>query len=220
VNQVAFEKSQTAAEKSAVTSERDNLAGEKTQLTAERDSLREELATERKRVQTTLESRAHNLQRTLDGTIRAASRIRNQMFPVMANGGGKTIESVHYLFYINKKFDAEVHRRYRMRAGDIPLHFWESSIAVSPDALPAETFVDIDYRVISHDAAKDVVFLPTKNELQRKAACFFFLPRVEPGDAREIEVVYQWPGMALQLQKQGFEEFTGRLHSADLLRSY
>ncbi len=220
MNQATKDKSQTDREKSAVTRERDELAGERTQLTSERDSLREELMTERKRVQTTLESRAHKLQRTLDGTIRAASRIRNQMFPPVANGSGKSFEAVHYLYYINKKFDVEVHRRYRIRAGDSPLHFWESSFAVCADALPAETFVDIDFRVISHDAGKEVVYLPTRNELQTKTACFFFLPRVEAGDQREIEVVYQWPGMALQMPKQGFEEYTIRLNSANRLKSY
>jgi hypothetical protein len=220
VSRLEVSNSRIDGERLTVTSERDNLAGEKTQLTAERDSLREELVTERKRVQTTLESRAHNLQKTLDGTIRAASRIRDQMFPAVANGAGKSIEAVHYLYYINKKFDAEVHRHYRISAGDTPLHFWESSIAVSPDASPAETFVDLDFRVISHDAARDVVFLPTKNDLQRKVACYFFLPRLEPGNTREFEVAYQWPGMALQLLKQGFEEFTFRFQSAGRLRSY
>lgn len=219
-SQLAVEAARIDSLKVIATRERDKLAGEKTQLTAERDSIREELVIERSRVQTTLESRAHKLQKTLDGTIRAASRIRNQMFPLVANGSGKTVEAVHYLYYINKKFDAEVHRRYRVRAGDTPLHFWETSFTVSSNAWPAETFVDIDFRLISHDPAKDVVFLPTKNELQSKAACFFFLPRIEPGEAREIEVTYQWPGMALQLLKEGFEEFTVRLHTADRLRSY
>jgi hypothetical protein len=219
-NSIFKQKNAAEADRDSISAERNRLTGERTQLVEERDSLRTLFEEERKRVQTTLESRNDKLQRTLSGTIGAAARIRSQLFPVVANGSGKTFESVHYLYYVNKAFDTEVHRRYRIRAGDAPLHFWQTAIGVSEDASPIETFVDIDYRVISHDVGKDVVYLPTRNDLHNKAACIFFLPRIEPGDVRDIEVTYRWPRMALQFKQKGWEDFKIKFNSAGLLESY
>lgn len=207
-------------EKAGIASERDQLKGANLQLKEEAESLRKMLEDERQRVQTTLESRNDKLRRTLGGTIRAASRIRNQLFPVVAHGAGKTIESVHYIYYINKDFDTEVQRRYVLRAGETPLHFWQSSISVSSEAAPVETFVDIGYRLISHDSGKDVVYLPTRDELFTKSACIYFLPLIGPGERRDIEVAYLWPKMLLQLKKQGWEDFSVRLNNAGQLLSY
>jgi hypothetical protein len=200
--------------------ERDELKGANLQLEMERDSLRSMLEIERDRVQKTLESRNNTLRRTLGETISAASRIRSQLFPVAPHGAGKTIESVHYLYYIDKNFGAEVHRHYQIRAGDTPIHFWQVSIGVSSEAAPIETFVDIGYRLVSHDTGKDLVYLPTRDELHDKAACIYFLPFIAPGERRDIEVTYRWPRMLLQLQTRGWEDLSVRLNNAQTLQSY
>ncbi|HUA93654.1 MAG TPA: hypothetical protein VL991_13870 [Terracidiphilus sp.] len=200
--------------------ERDELKGENLQLEMERESLRSMLETERDRVQKTLESRNNTLRRTLGETISAASRIRSQLFPAVAHGAGKTIESVHYLYYIQKNFDTEVHRRYLIRAGELPMHFWQSAIGVSSAAAPIETFVDIGYRLVSHDMGKDLVYLPTRDDLHDKAACIYFLPFIAPGERRDIEVTYRWPRMLLQLQTRGWEDFSVKLNNARALESY
>jgi hypothetical protein len=201
-------------------SERDRLRGENLQLEMERDSLRGMLETERDRVQKTLEARNNTLRRTLGETIGAASRIRSQMFPAAVHGAGKTIESVHYLYYIDKQFNTEVHRRYLIRAGDTPMHFWQIAIRVSSEAAPIETFVDLGYRLVSHDMGKEIVYLPTRDELHDKAACVYFLPYIAPKQRRDIEVTYRWPKMMLQLQTQGWENCSVRLNNAGPLQSY
>jgi regulator of replication initiation timing len=200
--------------------ERDKLKGENLQLEMERDSLRSMLETERDRVQKTLEARNNTLRRTLGETIGAASRIRSQMFPAAVHGAGKTIESVHYLYYIDKHFNTEVHRRYLIRAGDTPMHFWQIAIGVSSEAAPIETFVDLGYRLISHDMGKDLVYLPTRDELHDKAACVYFLPYIAPKERRDIEVTYRWPKMMRQLQTQGWENCSVKLNNAGPLQSY
>ncbi|HEY1647752.1 MAG TPA: hypothetical protein VGF96_07210 [Terracidiphilus sp.] len=201
-------------------SERDRLRGENLQLEMERDSLRGMLETERDRVQKTLEARNNTLRRTLGETIGAASRIRSQMFPAAVHGAGKTIESVHYLYYIDKQFNTEVHRRYLIRAGDTPMHFWQIAIRVSSEAAPIETFVDLGYRLVSHDMGKEIVYLPTRDELHDKAACVYFLPYIAPKQRRDIEVTYRWPKMMLQLQTQGWENCSVKLNNAGPLQSY
>jgi hypothetical protein len=204
----------------AISSERDRLKGEFSQLENERNSLQKAIETERNRVQTTLDSRKNQLRRTLDGTVDAAARIRNQFFPPGVAGGGKTIEAVHLIYYIHKNFDAEVRRRYLIRAGKSPLHFWQSKISVSSDAAPIESLADIDYRLISHDVGKDVVYLPTLDESHSKAVCIFFLPRAEPEETRDIEAAYRWPGMFLQLRNQGWDKLTIRLNNPQALKNY
>ena len=205
---------------SRTVAERNQLKGSNRELAAERDSLRAELIGERERVQTTLEVRTHRLQRTLEGGINAAVRIRDQLFPIEDRSTGKSFESVHFIYHIGKNFDAEVRRRYRIRAGESPLHFWQNSIRVPEEASPVETFADLNFRLISHDSGKDVVYLPTRNELHDKAACIFFLPRVESHTTRDIELAYSWPGMSRQLRKQGWEDFSVKLNSIRELSYY
>ena len=201
-------------------SERDRLSGERSQLENERDSLKVAIETERNRVQTTLDSRRNQLRRTLGGTVNAASRIRDQFFPPGVAGGGKNIEAVHLIYYIRKNLDAEVRRRYLLRAGHDPLHFWQSKISVSSEAAPIESLADIDYRLTSHDIGKDVVYLLTHDETRSKAVCIFFLPRVEPAEARDIEASYHWPGMFLQLKSQGWDKVAIKLKNPHPLKRF
>jgi hypothetical protein len=201
-------------------SERDRLSGANKELASQRDSIREMFEKEREVVQATLTARNVRLQRTLNGSIRAASMIQNQLFPAVANGAGKSFEFVKFIYYANKCFDVEVRRQYRIRAGKTPIHFWQNSISVSPYAGAVETFADINFRIASLSSGKDLVYLPTRNEPLKKSACIFFLPRIEPGEARDIEVSYSWPKMAQQLKAQGWEDYSVRLVNTENLGSY
>jgi hypothetical protein len=219
-NQLASQKLVLQASYRQAASERDRLTGAHTQLIGERDSMRTMLEKEREIVQATLSARNLSLQRTLNGTIRAASMIQSQLFPAVSNGAGKSFESVRFIYFVNRNFDVEVHRHYRLRAGKTPIHFWQNSIGVSPHAAAVETLVDLNFRVMSRSAGNEIVYLPTRNEPLRKAACIFFLPRIEPGDTRELEVAYTWPKMAFQLKAQGWEEFSVKLTNTENLAAY
>jgi hypothetical protein len=198
----------------AMRSQRDLLKGALSQIEKERDGLLEALQTERDRVEASFVSQNDRLRSTVDGFIRAASRIRSQLFPAAPPGLGKIIQSVRTTYHISRNFDAEVHRHYVIRAGERPLHFWQSSIDASGDAQPAEAFTDISFRLICRTPGKDVVYLPTKDERFAKAACIYFLPLIGKGEIRDIEIVYRWPGLMLQLAKTGWEDFTFDLNSA------
>ena len=200
--------------------DRDRLSGANTQLVSEKNSIKEMLEKEREVVQATLSARNVRLERTLNGTIRAASLIQSQLFPAVANGAGKTFELVKFTYFVDRNFDVKVHRQYRIRAGKTPIHFWQNSIGVSPSAGAVETFADVNFRIRSLTPGKELVYLPTRNEPLRKAACVFFLPRIEPGESRDLEASYSWPKMALQIKEKGWEDYSVRLSNTENLESY
>lgn len=194
------------------------LKGAFSQLEKERDELRRLLKQEREQIQGTLNQRNSVLLRTLNGTVHAASRIRAQLFPGGGAGTNKTIESLHYTYYIDKDFNAEVHKRSRIRAENSDLHFWEISFGVYEKATPAETFVDIGYRIVNHDSGSEIAYLPTLNGLHKKAVCIYFLPLLRPGTTREIEIVYKWPRMMVSLTEQGWEDLRFKLNTVGVLQ--
>jgi hypothetical protein len=217
-----------------VTSERDRLSGELSQVKEERnslrisvqeerermDSLRVAIQQERKETEATLVSHTKKLETYINETVQAVSMIGRQLFPPAEASKGKTIRSVRITYHINKNFDAEVHRRYVIRAGESPLHFWQSGITAPADALPMPAFSDIGYQLLSRDPGKEVVYLPAENDSFSKSACIFFLPLVEPGENREIEVVYRWPGLLLRLPKVGWEDFTFSFRSVGAIEAF
>jgi hypothetical protein len=232
-----------AQDLAAVKSERDRVSGALTQLksesatllaeraavterleqaAAERDLLRGasiQLEEERKRLQTAFEAREGKLKQLVDGTIKATSKVRSQLFPP-PKGAGKTFEEVHLTYHIARNFDADVRRRFVLRAGAEPLHFWQTGIRASDDAEAADMFVDINYRVTNKTPETDVAYLPTRNEPRAKSACIFFLPRVEPGDCRGIEVSFHWKAMFAKLFREGWEDCSELLRNAETLRHY
>lgn len=211
---------QTDEQLKQTASERNRISGEKSQLEIERTALQQALAVERDRVQVTLNARNNQLMRTIGGVVDAASRIRDQFFPAGVAGGGKNVDAVYLTYMISKNMDAEVRRRYVMRAGEAPLHFWQSKITVSSDAAPIESLADLNYRLISHDTGKDVVYLPTLNELHSKAVCTFFLPRVDPRTTRDFEAIYRWPGMFMPLKTQGWDKISLKVRNPEALKIF
>jgi len=194
------------------------LNGAFSPLQKERNALQQLLEKERGQIQGALNLRTAALLRTLNGTVHAASRIRAQLFPGGGAGTNKTIESLHYSYYIDRNFNAEVHKRYRICAENSDLHFWEISFGVYESATPAETFVDIGYRIINHDSGSEIAYLPTLNRLHKKAVCIYFLPLLKPGTTREIEIVYKWPRMMASLLEVGWEDLRFKLNTLGVLQ--
>jgi hypothetical protein len=125
-----------------------------------------------------------------------------------------TMEKAHFIYQIHKDFTAQVRRNFRVRAGKQPVYFIERGFGVRDHADPAESFIDIDFQVRDTNDPNGVVYLPMVNERKNKSACIFFLPRIEPGEARTFEISYRWPGMVRSLKIEGEEEFTFRQKSA------
>ncbi len=217
-----------------VSADRNHLSGESSQLKDERDSLREAasatnqqmksmqeaLIDQRKNAESALKAETERANSHLSETVGATSAIANRLFPPKPGTRGKTIRSATITFHINKNFDGEVHRRYVIRAGNVPLHFWKCSLTASGNAQPASTFTDVGYQLIGRTAGKEVVYLPSENDGYSKTACIFFLPLVNPGEDREIEVVYRWPGLFLGMKKVGWEDFSFSFKSAETMETF
>jgi hypothetical protein len=147
--------------------------------------------------------------RTLRGVMRAAGHICKRLFP-QGHQSDLAIEKIHVTYQIQKDFTAQVRRIYRIRAGRSPIYFVERGFRVRDHADPADSLINIDFRVRDIDDPSGVVYLPMVNESRNKSACIFFLPRIEPGQHRTIELFYKWPGLARALKIEGEEEFTLR----------
>ena len=141
------------------------------------------------------------------------------MFPP-PSGPGKIFEEVHIVYHISKSFDADVLKRFVLRAGSEPLHFWQDGFSCSENAGPAEMFTDINFRLTSKTPDFDVAYLPTRDEPHAKSACIFFLPRIEPGQAREIEISFQWKGFFVNLFREGLEEISGKIRTGGTVKLY
>jgi hypothetical protein len=151
--------------------------------------------------------------RTLRGVMRAAGHICKRLFPP-GHISDLTIENIHLTYQIEKDFTTQVRRIYRIRAGKTPVYFIERGFRVRDHADPADSLIDIGFKVRDVADPAGVVYLPMVNERRNKSACIFFLPRIEPGGDRTIELFYKWPGLARTLRIQGEEEFTLRHTSA------
>ena len=217
-----------------VSSERDRLNGQLPQLESERNSLltavseaskqtsamQTALVDQLKSAEASIKAEAERAKAHLSETVGATSSIANRLFPPKPGTRGKTIRSAKITFHISKNFDGEVHRRYVIRAGNVPLHFWKSSLTASGDATPAPTFTDVGYQLLNRTPGKEVVYLPAENDGYSKAACIFFLPLVDPGEEREIEVVYRWPGLFLGMKNVGWEDFSFSFKSAETMEEF
>ncbi len=202
----------------AACSERDQYKGALSQAATDRGSLQETLLQERNQLQSMLLVHRDRVEAIVSETVRSVSKISRQMFPAGLNAKGKSFRSARISYQVSRNFDAEVHRRYVIRAGDVPLHFWVSSIAASGDSEPRATFSDIEYQLIGRGS--EAVYLPAENDRFNKSACIFFLPAIQPGEEREIEVVYRWPGLLLGLQRNGWEDFTFSFRSAEAIEDF
>ncbi len=157
--------------------------------------------------------------RTLRGVMRAAGHICRRLFP-QNHVSDLTMEKVHFVYQIDKNFNAQVRRTFRIRAGTSPVYFLERGFRVRDHADPTESLIDIEFQVRDLNDPDGVVYLPMVNEPKNKSACIFFLPRIEPGEARTIELSYRWNGMARSLKVEGEEEFTMRQTTADNMAEF
>jgi hypothetical protein len=217
-----------------VSTERDRLNGQLPELIRQRDALLDAvsastkqtetmqaiLVDERQSAKSALDTLTRRANAQMNETVGAVSMIARQLFPAASKKQGKTIRSASITYHISKTFDAEVHRRYVIRAGDVPLHFWQSSLSASGDAQPAASLTDVGYQLLSRTPGREVAFLPSENIGYKKKACLFFLPLVMPGEEREIEFVYRWPGLMLGMMRVGWEDFNFSFNSAETMEDF
>jgi hypothetical protein len=160
-----------------------------------------------------LRGRNDHTERTLRGVMRAAGHLCRRLFPE-GHSPDLTIEKIHFVYQLGKDFTAQVRRTYQVRAGKDPVYFMERGYSVRDYADPAESLIDIDFQVRDINHPNGVVYFPKVNQSRKKSTCIFFLSRIEPEEARTIEVSYRWSRMARALKFEGEEEFTLRQKSA------
>ncbi len=157
--------------------------------------------------------------KTMRGMMWAATRIRDQYHP-NAMTVRKAFKKIDVCFRINSKFDAEVTQEWAIYAGQQEaVTFWTTSVRASADATHAEYLDDIEFRV-SDKSGRGIAYLPTFNDPLEKKVLFWFLPRIEPGEApRIIEWGYTWKGIFNQLRVSHSEEFLWSTESIEPIES-
>ena len=155
--------------------------------------------------------------KTLQGMMRAASRIRYQVISP-AEIPLKTLVKVRLIYWIRKDFSASVYREYHIKTTDQPLHFWTIGNRATAYAEPVDYLDDINFKV-NGDPGYDLVYLPTENDPLSKQVVIYFLPRIEPNEARprKVVVTYEWPGLVRQLRELGEEDFNLTFESKELI---
>jgi len=153
-----------------------------------------------------LDERKTKAYATLQGMMRAATRIRTQSFPGVTRR--KIFKRIHLRYLIDKDFTAQVTRSYTIAALGGPLHFWQESYRVRDAAEATDYLLDIDFKVRDVSGLGDVVYLPTEIDGRSKAVSIYFLPQITPEEGgRAIEITYTWPGLARGLRDLGQEAF-------------
>lgn len=153
--------------------------------------------------------------KTLQGMMRAASRIREQLTPPVLTPL-KSVDRVRITYLIEKDFTATLCREFDIRTTEQPLHFWSTANRASTYAQPVDFLDDIDFKVTDR-SGHQLVYLPTENGPLFKEVVIYFLPRIEPGEAkaRQVVISYRWPGMLRQLEELGEEDFNYTMESKD-----
>lgn len=81
-------------------------------------------------------------------------------------------------------------------AFDDPVHFWKRGIKADPDSTEVNILDDIKYSVRDVDQDTEntrVTFLPSKEDPRDKELCLFFLPQIDSGQERNLEIHFKWP---------------------------
>ncbi len=153
--------------------------------------------------------------KTLQGMMRAASRIREQLTPP-ALAPIKSIDRVRITYLIEKDFSATLYREFDIRSREQPLHFWSTASRASAYAQPVDYLDDIQFKVTDR-SGRQLAYLPTENSPLFKEVVIYFLPRIEPGEehARQVVISYRWPQMLRQMEQVGEEDFNYTVESKD-----
>lgn len=142
--------------------------------------------------------------KTLQGMVRAVSRIREQLF----RGQVPRVHMVrwHSTYLIDQHFNGEVTRVYEFKALAEPVHFWQIWMWVEEAADPVALLDEINFK-IRDGKDRQVTYLPSFVSDRQKKVMIFFLPQLEAteSEARKVIVTYRWPRMFGQLAKDGVE---------------
>ena len=81
-------------------------------------------------------------------------------------------------------------------AGPKPVHFWQVWFNFEEDSPPLKYYVEMNLNVrdLSPKARNGVAFLPSRDDDHDKEITVFFLPHIDPGESRTLEITYRWPG--------------------------
>ena len=128
------------------------------------------------------------------------------------------LRSVHHECHIDSDATLSVIERVCIEpAGNNTLHFWKRICYVEDDCPKVSHLSDLNYEVQDCDGKADVVALPAMDEPRRKEPCLFFLPEIQAGETRQLEIRYRWPGSFKRLVEKkevtydiAFQNGTGR----------
>lgn len=107
------------------------------------------------------------------------SKIDLDWFP-KANGGGPIRLTCH------------------IKSINDPVNYWIYRIRADEESPEVSFMKQIEFHVEDLEDT-EVAYLVSRNEGRYKEVCVFFLPQIEPGKTRKIELRYRWPGFAQRL---------------------
>ena len=151
--------------------------------------------------------------KTLQGMMRAATRITNQLYPPKKSPP-YAFERISRVYTIDSDGSATLSASYHIRAYRRALHFWSIGILAETDAPAIEFLDEIDFKVRDETKADRVAYLLKTDTGHEKEISIFFLPEIDPREAaRKIAFRYTWPRMLERLLTKGDEDFSLRLDS-------
>jgi hypothetical protein len=127
------------------------------------------------------------LTKTFERTVQAADRIAKQLFPGAATATKKVV-SCKQVYTLYKNGDCHASETLVVAAHEKDVHFFEKNIGVEPEADPADFPDEIDLKVTSRTANREVAYLISRNEGRLKNVMVFFLPRIQDVVDDELEV--------------------------------
>ena len=153
--------------------------------------------------------------KTLDGMMRAAALIRNQMVPPSTTTL-RTFHSIKIEVNIDKDWMTKVSRENVISCVGGVMHYWVLNLQGSSCSKPMDYLDDINFKIHNESIDSRVVYLPTKNDPLSKQVVLYFLPQMQPGDPpRTVKWSYSWPEYNGELRDEGREEMWFRVQSAN-----
>ena len=124
---------------------------------------------------------------------------------------------IHQSFKIDKNNLCEVKNRYILKAHAKPVLVWRTIINADASAEPMNSLDEINFKitVCCPENRNEVRYLLFNNQDRKKEIAVFFLPEISPGDTREVEISYSWPGGANDLLKNGSTTFDHAFKSVE-----
>ena len=141
----------------------------------------------------------------------AVFRIINQLYPE-----GLTplhhISKVDFDWFPKGNGDGPVSLTVHIKAINHPVQFWKYWISADAESQEVSFLKQIEFDVKDQEDT-EVAYLISRNEGRHKELCIFFLPQIEPGLTRKLELSYRWPGIARHLLDKNEDRFEWEFQS-------